>query len=126
MTAFQDAKRNARRAIHDTMARPAFYIVDDSAPGNPPPTVHVRLHYKFDANSGTGNGYADMREQIPKLIFMRDEVDEPARNAVLTLSTGEGYRIDLIDPPDDLTVKATVVPMSSAEVAELGLPIPTE
>ena len=122
----QAEKRKARRALHKAMARAAFYIVDESAPGNPPPTVYVRVHYKFDPNGDTsvGQHYADVREQIPKLIFLREEVAAPARGAVVTLSDVEAYRIDLIDPPDDITVKATVTPMDVTEI--VGLPVPPE
>lgn len=129
MTLLRDIKRQARRDLHEHMLVPALYLVPAAAPGTyeEPVNVTVRLHIKFDAlgdMKGTNFHYAERQEVTPKIIFMRDQIDKPARHAVISVELGEAYRVDNILPPDDITVAAEVLRLSAAEAA--GLPLPDE
>lgn len=125
MNSFLEAKRAARRTVHETMARAAFYIDED--PVAEPLPVTVRLHYRFDKTGdmvGTNLSYTQTQEQVPALIFMRAEMAEPAVNAIVSIAPGVAYRIDNVLPPDDISVKAEVTPLLASETA--GLPVPSE
>jgi hypothetical protein len=87
----------------------------------------VRLHTKFvelGDQKGTNFLSAERLDIEPRIIFMRDEVNVPARNAIISVVTGEAYYVDRTEPADDITIKAYVVEMTVADAA--GLPVPGE
>lgn len=109
---FRDIKRKARSIVHDTMQTPALYVSTD---GEQWP-VGVRLHYSFRLIGDTSAGmYADRQEIMPRIIFRADEM-VPARGAIVSIDHGEAYRIDNVQPKDDLWVTADVLRMSAAEI----------
>ena len=120
--ALRDILRSARRDLHQVMQVPALYL----AAGLDPLPVSVRLLTEKPKAVGDLAGsrihYAQTEETTPKILFMRDEVDRPLRNAVVSVEPGEAYRIDFIYPSDDITVSASVVRLDAADCA--GLPIP--
>lgn len=117
-------KSEARAALHEAMKVPAFYIVSPGAD----PVVYlectVRVHSLFRALGDIQSnqvGLAEREEMVPRLVFLVEEVS-PARGAIVMVSATEGYRIDIVQPRDGLTVTAFVIPMSPAQL--LGLPYP--
>lgn len=125
MAGFRDIKRAARQALHRVLQIPALYILDPAdLVNNPAVPVAVRLHISFNALGdvkGTSFSYAERHELGPRIIFLKSEVT-PVRGAVVSIESGEAYRIDNVLPPDDFTVTAEVAAMRSAETA--GLPVP--
>jgi hypothetical protein len=125
MSSFRDIKRKARRDLHREMQVPALYML--SRDDENPRLVHVRLHTKFvelGDQKGTNFLSAERLDIEPRIIFMRDEVNVPARNAIISVVTGEAYYVDRTEPADDITIKAYVVEMTVADAA--GLPVPGE
>ena len=123
MPSFRDIKRSARRDLHQRMQVPALYIVPGSA--DEPLPVTVRLHYDFRALGtvkGTSFSFAELQDVVPRILFMRDELAAPARDAIVSIETGEAYRIDNVHPADDITVTAEVVRMKASDT--VGLPVP--
>lgn len=129
MATLREIKNQARKALHKVLLVPALYLVPTPA-GSPSPyedpiPVNVRVHSKIDlAGSLTGPNtqYSERQETQPKLIFMRNQIDRPARNAVVSVEQGEAYRVDNIEPPDGITVTAKVTRLLVAET--VGLPLP--
>lgn len=110
----RDIKARARRDLHQAMRVLAYYYDPETLM---PVVGSVRVHTKFDALGdvqGTSFGYAERRDIKPKLIFWRSEID-PVNNAVVMISSEEGYRVNTIDPPDLQTVTAFVTRLSAFE-----------
>ncbi|HYD04655.1 MAG TPA: hypothetical protein VEC60_02975 [Reyranella sp.] len=122
----RDIKRQIRRDLHDRMKIPALYLLPtDPGPWADPVPCGVRLHLQFQAVGalkGQDIAFAQREAETPKAVFQRSEVNEPARNAVISVAVGEAYRIDRALPADDEFVTVHIVPLSAAEAA--GLPVP--
>jgi hypothetical protein len=87
-------------------------------------SVHVRVHYKFDqlgGLKGTSFHTVEREEVKPVIIFMRDEVPNPIRNAVVSVDLGEAYRIDHTNPPDDITITTHIIALSHKDANMLPL-----
>lgn len=122
MASFRDIKRKARRDLHSVMRVPALYI---ATPTDDPVPVFVRVHQSFNALGdvkGTNLSYAERQEITPRIVLMRDEVDAPVRDAVISVEAGEAYRIDHVLPADDISVTVEVIKMKTSETT--GLPLP--
>ena len=122
MGSFRDIKRNARRDLHREMRVPAFYL---SAPDAEPVRVNVRVHTKFEAlgdQKGTNFNSAEMIERQPMILFMRDEIAQPKRGAIVSVEPGEAYRLGVSSPPDDISVSVAVTALTPSEAQ--GLPVP--
>jgi hypothetical protein len=88
--------------------------------------VHCRVHSKFEAKGdmqGTSFNYAESVEKTPRLVFWRDQIDEPTlvRGGVVVISADEAYRLDTVEPPDLQTVTWLVTALPSAPS---GVPVP--
>ena len=121
MVAWRDIKRNMRRTVHHTMTVPALYLAQRSSTPIP---VNVRLHVKFGTAdvAGIGEGFAQMLDQTPRIIFERSAVRTPRRDGIVSVAPGEAYKIGATRPPDDEYITAEVAQLSDAEAA--GLPVP--
>lgn len=125
---WRDIKNRARRDLHSRMLVPAFYY--GPLDGMVARAINVRVHTKFDALGdvkGTSFGYAERIESVPKLIFMREEI-EPVLHAVIVISAEEGYRVNVIEPPDGITRTAKVTVLTAGDLARYispdeGLPV---
>ena len=108
--------RKARRTLHQLLRlRASVYVGGD--PASPPKEVDVRLdrRYSYIADiPGTAWEYAEMREARPSLIMMRDD-HQPQRGDVFILEGDDGYRVDHVEPRDDITVRAFVIPLTKSE-----------
>ena len=119
---FRDIKLAARRNLHQHMKVPALYIDGEEDPVE----VHVRIHTQWAALgevSGTSFDYAEKEDIIPRIIFDRSEVDNPARNSIVMVSAEEGYRVDSTLPIDLEWRTAKVSRLMAAEL--VGKPVPT-
>lgn len=107
------------------MKVPALYIVDMDAPQ----LVHVRVHTKFAAlgdMKGTNFNYAERQDELPRILFMRDEVPFPVRGAYISIEAGEAYAVDHTEPFDNISVTAFVTPLLKDELESLNLPVPED
>lgn len=116
----RDIKSQARRDLHEGMRVAAsFYLNAATYVG----TVHVRVHTKFNQREGdlkgTNFNFAEKETEQPKLLFFRDELNNPPRNGLIIISMDEGYRLGQTDPADGLSVKAHVTPMKPEEIAAI-------
>jgi hypothetical protein len=122
MRSKRDIIRRARRDVQEHLCVPALYLPTRDA--TPVPCA-VRVHTSNAALgnlSGSNFGYAERVEFTPSVLIWREDITAPVRNAIISVEPGEAYLIDYVAPPDDLTIKANVVPLSAAEAA--GLPVP--
>lgn len=95
------------------MGIPANYYLPSFDPDtDEPQLVSVRRHMKVAMVGdvkGTNFNYAERPEEGTYLIFDREEVAAPVRNALVFLAIGETYFIDHLEPPDGMTIKCRVV-----------------
>lgn len=117
MNGYREMKRNARRQLHERMSDAALYLASPTAT---PVAVTVRLHLNFaEVGELLRGGFAERQEVTPSIIFMRDQVS-PAHNGIVITKDMGAWRVDNDSPPDDITVKAEVVPMTDSQVTQLG------
>lgn len=147
MASFREIKRRARRDLHEKMRVPAYYLLETDPPENPhpdpedpeydpewspglgpfytePALVHVRIRLKQVEQGdmvGTNFHFAERHEGVTRILFMREEVT-PVRGAVVSVETGEAYRVDNVLDPDDISITAEVTALPAAETT--GLPVP--
>lgn len=132
MTAWADAKREARQAVHDTFALPGiFYETSAATPTAEDDTVTVRIHDKDKAVgdlAGTNLSYAETVERPTRMIFQTSDLDgrDISRGSMVVMLNymGDivGYYIDVVHPPDGLTTTCDVTPLSTAELSGKLLP----
>lgn len=104
------------------MQVPALYIVPAT---NAVVPCQVRIHSRWEALGGvkgTSFSYAEAEERGTEIIFWRDQIPAPARNAILSVEPGEAYSIDTTKKPDDQTVTAKAVALDP--VKALAFPVP--
>lgn len=88
------------------MEVPAIYIFPDTLLYI---EITVRVHSQFKALGdvkGTSFGYAERIDIVPELVFLREQGVQPKRGGVVSISHEEAYRVDTVEPPDGITVKA--------------------
>lgn len=121
MASFRDNRARMRRDVHLEMAVPALYIV---TPGATPLPVLVRVHTTQVVGGEDSNAaaFALRRDIAPRVIFLREQVAMPVRNAVISLGPGEAYQVQDAQPPQNITISASVTQMPIARTA--GLPVP--
>lgn len=123
MGGWRDIKRGMRRDVHREMSVPALYL---HAPGATPFPLTVRgPHNKRPLSVGElpgSDGWAEREDTQPRLIFMRDELPEGFRQgAIISIETGEAYRLAIFLKPDDIVQAVEVEPLDEADAA--GLPV---
>lgn len=105
------------------MSVPALYI---ARTGETPVPCSVRIHDKFEATGalkGGIEGSAQIQNESPRLIFLRDDAPQFLRaKAIVSVEAGEAYRIDHTHPAHDITITAEVTKLSADEAD--GLPVP--
>lgn len=110
-----DIKLEARAALHEAMQRPGFCYSEDGSFR----VVDVRVHTEYGALGdvkGTSFIYAEMRDVVKaKLIFLNAQY-RPQRGDVVMLTSVEGYRVDNVDPPYNITTDGMVSPLPKKEL----------
>lgn len=128
MSRFRDIKREARRDLHQELEVAALYIAEWPLPdGATPVPVTVRIHTSFAAlgdQKGTNFNSAEMLDRQPQMIFLREQGVTPRRQAIVSVAPGEAYRIGVVQPADDITIKADIVVMPATQTT--GLPVPED
>lgn len=129
---FRDVKRKARRELHDALSDPVWYM---AASGATPVATKARLHLNSsEIGELLRGGFADRQELSPRMIFWREDV-QPVRDALVVTRDMGAFFVDHDHAPDDVTVIAEVIKMSTSQVIEqgldpnsdwLGLPDPTQ
>lgn len=137
---WRDQKAAARRVVHQTFKVKCVYIPADAFPLNSNsasnsgteafPEFEVRVHEKqttLGDQAGTSLNTAERFEAIPALIFWRADLKAKGiklkRGSVLSVSEGEAYKLDVVEPHDQETVKVRITRMTGAEAAGLPLPV---
>lgn len=122
---FRDIKQKSRRDLHEHMkVAVACYVGGKLFAEEDRREISVRIHNK-NVNAGdlagTSLGYAEVREDAPKIVFDVLEY-EPKRLDVVIVAASEGYRVDTVDPSDGEFQTANVVRMSETELASYTPP----
>lgn len=118
----RDIKRKGRRDLHNQMKVPALYIVPGT---NAMVPCEVRVHSEWKALGGVGGtsfAYAEREERPVEIIFWRDQVQLPVRNAIISVEPGEAYVLDAAKAPDDQTITAYATAMTPADAAAYPVP----
>lgn len=123
--------------LHQAMQVAALYlvenplyvtpVVDPDIPRYLQTPVDVRVHYDFGAlgdMKGTNFHFADREEIKPQLFFLFSEMPTPQRNAIVSVSADEAWRIDHVSPRDGLTIKVEALRLSAAQIAGGVYPVP--
>ncbi len=122
----REIRRKSNRDLHDKMKVPALYYPLGQNPNEfEPETIHIRAHSKTvnaGEQAGTSLGYAEMREDTPKVIFDLLEAPTPRRLDVVMLTVTEGYRVDHVDPVSGEFQNTAAVHLSTAELATFSAP----
>ena len=120
---WREIRRKARRLLHDVLHQPAHYYPNRN-PAATPIVCGVRIHEHFVRAgdlAGTSYEYSEHLENIPSIVVLRDEVS-PDRTGVFSVAPGEAYEVDVVDAPDDITVRAFVSRMKEADAALFAPP----
>lgn len=120
MSRIRAIRNRARRDLHREAQVPALYI---ETTGAEPVPVTVRVHTSV-VRIGEVPGYdsVEHRDISPRVIFLRDEVERPKRNAIVTIDATEGWRIADTEQPDGDFITASATRLSAADM--VGLPVP--
>ncbi len=119
---FREILRKGRRDLHDHMKVPALYIAYDGATPIP---MYVRDFTKFEDTGDMGSrnkGYATFAQITPRIIFMRNTLEDARHGAIFSIAPGEAYRVERTDPQNDITRTADVTPLSDEEMVDLPVP----
>lgn len=104
---------------------PALYY---DHPGSTPMPLTCRVHTKAikqGDQKGTSFGYAEVVETDPFLVFLKADLPEPRRGAVVVMvprlgqPASEGFRLDHSEVPDGITIKCKVIILSEDEAAAI-------
>lgn len=119
MSGFRAIKNQARRDLHAELKIPAYYRASVSGDWVP---VEIRLHTQFNTGGDlTGFNAVQMHDISPRIIFMRDQVEKPARGAIVSVESGEAWQIADALEPDGITITAMAAPVPVAQTA--GFPV---
>lgn len=117
MPSFRDVKRKARYHLHQRMAEPALYL---ATPTDDPVGVSVRLHLSFAAlGELLRGGFGEREELTPRIIFMGYQLT-PARGGIVVTKDMGAWRLDNTQPPDDISITAEVIRLTSSQCIAFG------
>ena len=121
MDRFTAALRRSTRQKFNHMARDAFYLKD--ATSTPVP-IRVIVTDRFQALGdlkGTNFNYAEVLDNTPRVEMMLEEID-PKRGFCISIEKGLVYRIDTVQPPEDITVTANVARLPVEQTRNFPFP----
>jgi len=126
---FHEQLNRGRRVLHDYMQRPALCFDHPRQDDDAGKRISVRVHdhyLRLGDLKGTNFNYAEVEEDVPTIIFMRDELAAKGitlkRNMIVSVEPGLAYRIATIKPPNGITITSTVARLDETDAA--GLPVP--
>ena len=112
-------KNKARRDTHIALSVPAYYRATSTGEWL---EVDVRIHNRFDTGGELGQYQAAALHDIhPRMIFLRDQVELPARGGLISVEPGEAWRLGEAMEPEGITITAMVTKLPTAET--VGLPV---
>lgn len=123
MSRFREIKRRARGDLHREMSVPALYF---ALPTSDPVACSVRIWFKGDPQmQGNLPGFtgAERAEPEDRIRFDLAEIPKLTQHGVVSVDSGEAYRIALIYPADQGYASARVIRLSAAEAATLAVPV---
>lgn len=111
--------RKARRTLHRNMGGSALYY-PWPLDGIVPRSITVRVFDKTESiGSVQGFNYrqSERVSESPKVIFMLSEI-QPQKGFYVSFETGDCYRLDVSEPPDDITqtFRVSIVDKALAEL----------
>lgn len=126
---WRNQKAEARAVVHDTFKVRGLLLFPASAPTGK--EFNIRVHEKKTAlgdQAGTSLNAAERFEAIPKIIFWRADliaagVTKIDTNSVVSVTAGEAYNIDAVEPHDQETITCHVTRLSATKAAGLPLPV---
>ena len=121
MDRFTAALRRSTRKKFDLMGRAAFYLKD--ATSTPIP-IRVIVTDRFQALGdlkGTNFNYAETLDNTPRIEMLTEEID-PKRTFCISIEKGVVYRIDTVQPPEDITVTANVARLPVEQTRNFPFP----
>lgn len=132
---WRDIKAKARETVHQTMKVRCVYLAtgappdSNSASGDGLPELDVRIHeHQTEAGdqAGTSLNSAQRFTVDPQAIFWRADLIAAGitlvRNAVISVSDGEAYRLGPVQPHDQETISVPITRLTASQAA--GLPLP--
>lgn len=112
-------KNQMRRDLHAHAQIPAFYRASVSDEWI---AVEVRLHTQFNTGGDlTGFNAVQVHDISPRLIFMRDQVNKPARGAIVSIEEGEAWQLGDALEPDGITITVMAAPVPVLQT--VGFPV---
>lgn len=120
-----DVKANARRALHEYMARPAsFYDSSDVILAAP---ITARRHdapKNVGDLAGTNLSYAEVHERPTTVVLWNAELTDTVlrRGCKVIFEATEGWYVETVLPPDGQTTTVEVSPLSPAALQGRVLP----
>lgn len=137
METLREIKTRARADLHGAMQVAALYLVENPAYVTPvvdpliprylETEVSVRVHYDFGAlgdMKGTNFHYAEREEIKPQIFFLFAELPNPQRNAIVSVSADEAWRVDHILPRDGITIKVEATRVTPTQMIAGAFPYP--
>jgi len=108
--AWDEIRQDARLAVHSEFGRPASYL--SLTVGAVPVPCTVRYHTRTVRQGDLDReGYAQVVEDINRVIFLRSEV-VGERGGVVTIK-GRDYSLDFLEPSEDALFAAwNVIPVA--------------
>lgn len=115
MNDLRSEMERARRDLHDTLQIPAYYFVAGNNAN--PRLVKVRIHNRATMVGDLSGfpGAAQVFDQAPSIVFLREDFDEPKRGGIVSVAKGEAYRLDSVRPPDGITRTAMCIQLSESD-----------
>jgi len=128
---WRETKAAMRATVHDTFKIPAVLVSALPIDSNTEQLeIQFRLHARqseLGVQPGTNYGMAERVEVDPYVVFWRADLTaatwELARGNILSVSDGEAYHIEVVEPHDIETIKCRVTRLDAEDTAGLPLPV---
>jgi len=105
-------RESSRRLLHAHMGEPARYYPTPTSMLPTSLVITARAHSnvaKAGDLAGTNLSYAETQDRVETLVFMVDEVPDPARNGLVIFDSATGYFINNNLPPNGITITSEVI-----------------
>lgn len=119
MATFRDIKRQARLTLHTRMGEPVLYVTDAGTPAEVKTSVIARLHLNFDQIGDLLRGGFAEREELSPTVVLLGSYGQPTRGAIIVTKDMGAWRIELVKPPNDITISVEVVKLTDKQVGDL-------
>lgn len=121
---FRDIKNQARKDLHHQLLVDALYL--KSPLDTNPKKITVRVWTRWLEIAKMDGKWTEFEDATPRIIFLRSEIPNPERNAIISVERGEAYRVGTPLAPDGLTITATVALIPEGTPFLSDIPVPTD